>query len=233
MMSDRPWYPFYPKDYQMKTLGLDAHEHAAYRTMIDLCWQHRTGCISGNMVELKKTLQRLIVNFHGITFNRVVPKLLKEYFVKREDGNFYHPRVEEELRKWREISEKSERIARERWSGSNKNNDLGHATHTHTHINKASLPLGRDTVLFPPKLRTWEDKPLTPDPRNEGPIVISEALVAHEASTRPVPSGGSLATALCGERAREPPIAASSPSNTTRAEYDALLEARRKKQADG
>ena len=163
----------------------------------------------------------------------IVGPAVEEYFVKREDGNFYHPRVEEELRKWREISEKSERIARERWSGSNKNNDLGHATHTHTHINKASLPLGRDTVLFPPKLRTWEDKPLTPDPRNEGPIVISEALVAHEASTRPVPSGGSLATALCGERAREPPIAASSPSNTTRAEYDALLEARRKKQADG
>jgi hypothetical protein len=40
---------------------------------------------------------------HGHTFNRAVPKLLKQFFERREEGSYYHPGVEHELR-WRPSS---------------------------------------------------------------------------------------------------------------------------------
>src|SRR5262249_33937954 len=122
-MSSRPWMPLYVGDFQLDTLGLKADEIGLYVILLCLAWRHGDGSITGDMGELKNTLQRC-AGLHGLTFNRIVPKLLAKYFVKREDGRFYQERVEKELRKAEEISEKQSRNARERWSSQNKNNDL-------------------------------------------------------------------------------------------------------------
>jgi uncharacterized protein YdaU (DUF1376 family) len=129
----RPWMPFYPADFQTSTLGLDADEIGIYMILLCLAWQSGDGTITSDMAELKKVLQRCCCNFHGLTFNRIVPKLLKRFFVEKE-GRMVQERVENELRTAREISEKQSRNSRERWSGHNKVKDLPHATGSATII---------------------------------------------------------------------------------------------------
>jgi len=122
-MRDRHWMPFYVDDFRMSTLDLQPDEIGLYLIMLMLAWQSGDGSITGDMRELKTVLQRL-ANFHGLTFNRIVPKLLDRYFKRREDGKFYQERVEKELRKVEELSEKRSRIAKERWSRDKEIKDL-------------------------------------------------------------------------------------------------------------
>jgi hypothetical protein len=93
------------------------------------------------MDELKATLQRRR-QFHGLTFNRIVPKLLSRYFEKRDDGRYYQERVENELRNVRETSEKRKRIAEERWAEARKTNTCGMQkqcySHSHSHSDSQS-----------------------------------------------------------------------------------------------
>jgi uncharacterized protein YdaU (DUF1376 family) len=126
-MSARPWMPLYVQDFQLDTLELSTDEAGIYIKLLCLAWHNGDGSVTGDMKELKTVLQRLFRDFHGLTFNRIVPKLLERYFRRREDGRFYQERVENELRKAEEISEKQSRIAKERWAKSNKNNDMADA----------------------------------------------------------------------------------------------------------
>src|SRR5215469_4304133 len=121
VMSERPWMPFYVNDFQIDTTGLTADERGVYITMVCLAWRSGDGSVSGDMEELKTVLQNIIADFHGLTFNRVVPKLLDRYFEKRAGGRFYQPGVEKQLRIARELSEKQSRNAKERWSQDRKN----------------------------------------------------------------------------------------------------------------
>jgi uncharacterized protein YdaU (DUF1376 family) len=125
---ERQWMPFFVEDFKIDTLDLECDEVGVYFTMIMLAWARGDGAVPGDMLQLKKMLQRCISNFHGLTFNRIVPKLLDRYFEERLDGNFYQKRVVKELRIARERSENGSRNARERWSQVNKNKDLGDAT---------------------------------------------------------------------------------------------------------
>ena len=124
----RPWMPVYVDDFRMDTLSLAADEVGVYFTLLCLAWRNGDGSITGDMKELKIVLQRLFKDFHGLTFNRIVPKLLDRYFEQRKDGRFYQERVENELRKAEEISEKQSRNAKERWAQTNKNKELADAT---------------------------------------------------------------------------------------------------------
>jgi uncharacterized protein YdaU (DUF1376 family) len=139
-MRDRHWMPFYVDDFRMSTLDLKVDEIGAYFTMILLAWQRGDGSLPGDMQQLKLMLQRCASNFHGLTFNRIVPKLLDRYFAKRADGNFYQERVENELRRARELSEKQSRNVRERWSRVSKNKDIA------------------DTVVIPTQHNTTQHK---------------------------------------------------------------------------
>lgn len=122
----RPWMPFYPADFRMDTLDLGVDEVGAYMGLILLAWHRGDGSVTADLDELKTTLQRMFANFHGLTFNRIVPKLLARYFELR-GGRYYQKRVEKELRKAEELSEKQSRNAKERWSSSRKNNNLTNA----------------------------------------------------------------------------------------------------------
>ena len=127
-MSARPWMPLYVADYLLDTTDLGYDEHGCYLLLLMLAWRSGNGSITGDMKELKIVLQRLAANLHGLTFNRIIPKLLDRYFERREDGRFYQKRVEKELRKAEEISEKQSRNAKERWARGKENKDLADAT---------------------------------------------------------------------------------------------------------
>jgi uncharacterized protein YdaU (DUF1376 family) len=139
-MSERPWMPFYVRDFRMATLGLAADELGVYLELIMLAWDSGDGSVTGDMKELSAVLQQLIAHFHGLKFNRIVPKILARYFYER-DGRYYQKRVENELRMVRERSENASRISKERWAGVKKSNAYEYKrnathTHTHTHIKK-------------------------------------------------------------------------------------------------
>jgi len=173
----RPWMPLYINDFQMGTLGLKPDEIGVYLIMLMLAWRSDDGSITGDMNELKSVLQRL-ANLHGLAFNRIVPKLLDRYFERREDGRFYQERVEKELRKVRERSEKQSRIARKRWSAFRKNKDLADATampshsHSHSHKNKKERESAAPSGAAP---HTNQDEPKT-------------KRVAEEVTEEPLPS---------------------------------------------
>lgn len=142
-----PWMPFYTEDFRLATLDLNADEIGVYFVLIMLAWNRDDGSVPGDMLVLKKMLQRCIANFHGLTFNRIVPKLLRRYFQKRGDGNFYQHRVEKELAVAREISENRSRIARERWARVKENNWLADASAMTIHTQRKKEGLGKQESL--------------------------------------------------------------------------------------
>ena len=120
-----PWMPFYVQDFQLKTLDLDNGETGVYFLLILLAWSGGKGCVPGDMKQLKLMLQRMMSDFHGHTFNRIVPKLLKRYFYLGEDGNYYQKRVVEELEKADRISAKNSMLAKKRWQNVDKRQTVG------------------------------------------------------------------------------------------------------------
>jgi uncharacterized protein YdaU (DUF1376 family) len=104
-MTDQPWMPFYITDFRIDTLELRTDEMGVYFVMICLAWA-RNGPLPGDDKTLKHMLGRCFSEFHGHTYNRIVPKLLERYFYRDIDGNWRQKRVEKELEKARKISEK-------------------------------------------------------------------------------------------------------------------------------
>lgn len=111
----RPWMPFYPADFRMDTLDLNASETGVYVVMLMLSWQRR-GPLSGDMNILKRMLQTCIADFHGHSFNAIVPKLLNRYFYQDENGDWRQKRIEKELEKADAVSRKQSQNVSKRWS---------------------------------------------------------------------------------------------------------------------
>jgi hypothetical protein len=83
-------------------------------------WRRPNGDLPNDM----KFIRSLLPAMHGLTFNRLIPPLLKRFFTLGQDGNFTQKRLEKELRKSKEISEKQRRNVGERWSRTKENKDL-------------------------------------------------------------------------------------------------------------
>jgi len=135
-----PWMPFYVQDFQLKTLDLDNGETGVYFLLILLAWSGGKGCVPGDMKQLKLMLQRMTSGFHGHTFNRIVPKLLKRYFYLGEDGNYYQKRVVEELEKADRISAKNSMLAKKRWQNVDKRSANGEQTPDNRSANDEQTP---------------------------------------------------------------------------------------------
>ena len=125
-------------------------------------------------------------------------------FFQKTSNGYTHLRVLRELKRFEEISNKRKAAALQKHTQSQ----------SHSHL--------RSSFLSSSEPRAKQDN---------SALKVSETLLAHEAKTRPVSNGGSLATAPLGSALRSPPITEttrSSPASITRAEYDARLEERRK-----
>lgn len=119
-MSRLTWFPFYVEDFRVATLELETDEIGVYFTMLVLCYA-RGGPLPGNAEDLKRILQRQIARFHGHSYNRIVPKLLGKYFYQDANGDWRQKRVEAELERARELTEKQRDRATKRWVSDTEN----------------------------------------------------------------------------------------------------------------
>lgn len=118
--------PFYINDFRMDTLDLRTDEIGVYIVLICLAWKRGDGSLPNDMGWLKRSLKACCADFHGHTFNRIVPKLLQRYFQLRDDDKWYQPRVERELIYGLKRSANAAQNARKRWAKSSKGNGLAH-----------------------------------------------------------------------------------------------------------
>ncbi len=115
-MPSRPWYPFYPGDYLADTLDLDLTEHGIYRIMLDLYW------IYGPLPTERKMLRRMIGDHrfryeNGRLNNTKMTKLdhvIDRFFTQKEQ-KLHNKRMDQEIAKVIEKSEKARKSAGKRW----------------------------------------------------------------------------------------------------------------------
>ena len=123
-MSTRPWMPFYINDFRLDTLDLPTDHIGVYVLLICLTWMRDDAALPNDMKWLKRSLQACIADFHGLSFNRIVPYLLKRYFELGPDDKWRNKRVTKERFKALEKSENQSRNAYKRWHGTKNINRL-------------------------------------------------------------------------------------------------------------
>jgi len=111
-------------EFNIDTIGLAADEIGVYVTLMALAWHSGDGSITGNLEELKNILRRRLDGFHGHTFNRIVPKLLKRHFSDSHNGRLVHLGVANSLQTARKRLANGRQSADKRWSNTRKNNHL-------------------------------------------------------------------------------------------------------------
>ena len=112
----RPWMPLYVSDYLGDTRRLTTLEHGAYILLIMEYWQH--GGLPNDDAELAE-----IAGLADDEWQRVRHRISRLF----KDG-WRHKRIDEELAKASEISERRKASAERRWSKSNANALQEHVT---------------------------------------------------------------------------------------------------------
>jgi uncharacterized protein YdaU (DUF1376 family) len=108
-MAARPWMPLYVSDYLGDTRRLTTLQHGAYMLLIMEYWQH--GGLPDDDQELAD-----IAGLEISEWMEIRPRLAKLF----KDG-WRHKRIDEELAKASEISDRRKASAERRWSKSNAN----------------------------------------------------------------------------------------------------------------
>jgi uncharacterized protein YdaU (DUF1376 family) len=136
-MSERPWMPLYIADFEMDTADLSMDEYGLYLFLLTLMWRREDAALPNDMDWLKGTLKRRFANFHGLTFNRIAPRLLARYFALGDDGKWRNNRLTKERRKTEELSENARRNINKRWARVRENKGLEippyYDSHSHSH----------------------------------------------------------------------------------------------------
>jgi uncharacterized protein YdaU (DUF1376 family) len=131
--------PLHVDDYLNDTLDLDADQHGCYLLMLMLAWRRPGGALPNDMKWLKRALGAYASDMHGNRFNRIVPRLLAQFFTLGQDGNYRQKRLTKELEIAEKISGKARENAEKRWGNAketvgkplpriNENNALADAT---------------------------------------------------------------------------------------------------------
>jgi len=96
----RPWYAFYPADYERKTAHLSLLEHGAYRRLMD--HYYSTGNPLSTDVERLCRVCRAETNIEldAVAF------VLKEFFELTDDG-YFHERIQQEIDIAKSFAEKA------------------------------------------------------------------------------------------------------------------------------
>lgn len=104
-MSGRPWYAFYPADYERDTAHLSLLEHGAYRRLMDHYYS------TANLIPTNlQQVYRLTRAFEA-TEQAAVQSVLAQFFKPTPDG-YRHGRIEQELEKSRVLSERGVKAGR-------------------------------------------------------------------------------------------------------------------------
>lgn len=135
------FYQFHIGDYISHTRHLSLMEDLAFRRLLDFYYLHE--------VPIK---QRDIARQIGMReFEQEVLTVLNEFFVSTDEG-FIHHRADEEIAKYRKLSEDGKRGAAKRWSkgGDSPPNATPIATNNHKPItnNHIHTPDGVDNLVW-------------------------------------------------------------------------------------
>jgi len=124
-MTSRPWMPMYWGDYRKDTLDLTLDEHGAYLLLLMLAWNSKTGSLPNDMKWLKRSLASCANDMHGNRFNRLVPPILKRFFIFDSVADcWWHKRIQIEREKSEKISGNARNNAEKRWSKTKKIKDI-------------------------------------------------------------------------------------------------------------
>lgn len=133
-MSDRPWYPRYPRDFRAKTMHLDCCERGVYNSLLDHYYE------LGVPLPCDADALCRIAGAFSEAERRAVDRVSCEFFTNG-DGKLTNQRCEEELAKFRARSEQQAELARRRWDNDAKahakalpTQSHGNASHSHSHI---------------------------------------------------------------------------------------------------
>lgn len=141
-MSERPWMPLYVGDYYADTLDLEAQEHGIYLLILMLAWRREDAAIPNDMPWLKRSLKTCIAEFHGHTFNAIVPRLLNRYFELGADNKWRNKRLTLERQKALKLSAKQSQNIGKRWAKVREINELTNTSvipsHSHSQRKKDS-----------------------------------------------------------------------------------------------
>jgi uncharacterized protein YdaU (DUF1376 family) len=106
-----PWMPFFIGDYLRDTRSLTLEEHGAYMLLIMEYWSN--GGLPKNDEKIAQ-----ILGISRTKFKRISPNI-KRFFSE----NWEHKRIDEELQKAKERSEKARNSINKRWSKGNTKED--------------------------------------------------------------------------------------------------------------
>lgn len=148
------WFPFYFADYAAKTEHLSLAEHGAYLLLMGS--YYKRGC---KLPANAEQLQRICKAF-GQAEVDAMQSVLDQFFEKRKDG-YYHNRIEEEIKKQKDISKKRSEAAKIRHANADANADANAAasaehldtqsqsqSQSHTQPQDPPLPRGK----YPPRV---------------------------------------------------------------------------------
>lgn len=108
------WYPRYPGDYGRKTAHLSLMEHGAYALLMDYAYS-MNGVIPANAEQV----HRICRAFDALE-QAACMRVLQEFFDLQEDG-WHNERIEEEMLKRGDISEKRRQAALDRHAKASAN----------------------------------------------------------------------------------------------------------------
>lgn len=108
----KQWYLKFPGDYARKTAHLSTTEHGAYSLLIDHYYS------TGKPLPADFKRLRQIARTRSQSESNAVKTVVNEFFQLEGDG-YVHKRIEEELVRVRDISEKRSTAAKKRWETHN------------------------------------------------------------------------------------------------------------------
>lgn len=166
-MSSRPWYAFYPKDYEQKTAHLTIIQDGAYRRLLDRYY------MSGVPLPANAELLYRICRAFDDAERAAIDFVLGEFFVLTPLG-YTQERVEDELKKATNLSETRRKAANSRHTKGDAN-ACANAEQEHTqsqsqsqsHIEISSLR--SDISAVPPTDRKSSNRTLKAKPRKAEP----------------------------------------------------------------
>ena len=132
MPNNRPWFPWYPADYKKDTLFLSDEADLLYRRLLEECWE-QNGLLPKQLENIAKT-----VRFQLRKFKRVWPEV--SHFFYETDEGFRNKRLDIEIKKLIDISEKRKEAVRKRKNRPVKSNDSSNATYPQQSIDSVPTP---------------------------------------------------------------------------------------------
>jgi uncharacterized protein YdaU (DUF1376 family) len=139
-MSNRAWMPLYVADYLADTQDLTAQEHGAYLLLLMHYWQR------GSLPDDDGVLAR-IARIHPPHWPKI-KKVLMRFLMHQDPGVLINQRMERELRKAHEISNKR-KLSAQQMHSTRKAFASANAQQLHTHAGARHNHIDIDTTSVP------------------------------------------------------------------------------------